>query len=457
MFTSTESRLWLAVHLLYPNASQAFDVYQAVVLQSEEAINQNNKDFVFSKLAQAFEKIPAISSNLSFYEFEFDQIDQWKVIYKNSQKIQLLIFVGVLIFEIKLNDIAPDVKLTVDKAQFLFHQIFKKLAQSSSKLKYNEPINLKKQNDTKISYLYTYENLVDFCLGQLSTEEQEKVAAGLELYPILQTTKDEYVKIISQIQNLKVQKSNQNLEDKKPTPKAVDKAKAESVIVEKEEKAPFLQSKKLLSAGVVSFLLVLLISFKLAGVFNYLSGKKRTVVIQEIEKKPDVVVAVTKPTEPVPESVPPANVPVVKESDDATLPVAVATNETKPVVAPPETKPEPAKPVEVVKTEPAVTSPVAKAEGGLYRGTLVVKDLAAVNAEISQKVSALGAKKAGEVELGWMKTPHMAYYHYIIPEGSIEEAAHFFKQLGALSIKFEKHPREVPAGSKRFIIEVVQK
>ena len=27
MITSIESRLWLAVHLLYPNASQAFDVY----------------------------------------------------------------------------------------------------------------------------------------------------------------------------------------------------------------------------------------------------------------------------------------------------------------------------------------------------------------------------------------------------------------------------------------------
>lgn len=445
MFTSTESRLWLAVHLLYPNASQAFDVYQAVVLQSEEAINQQNKDLVFSKLAQAFEKIPAVSSNLSFYEFEFDQIDQWKVIYKNSQKIQLLIFVGVLIFEIKLSEIAPHVKLTVDKCQFLFHQIFKKLAQSSSKLKYNEPINLKKQNDTKISYLFTYENLVDYCLGQLPPEEYEKVEQGLQLYPILQTTKDEYAKIISQIQNLKVQKSNKSLADKKLATqlKASSDKTVKSDSVEENSYSLF-KNKKALSAVAVGFVLVLVVS---GGVFKYILNKKRGVVIQEVETKSEVVAQNPVPAEQK-ESVPPPS-----EAVSAEPVTTVAQNEIPPPTPEPapvvETKPEVVKAVEA--------TPEVKAEGGLYRGTLVVKNLSGVNSQITQKIEELGAKKAGEVALGWMKSPHMAYYHYTIPEDNMAEAEAFMKKLGNLSVKFEKHPRVVPAGNKRFIIEVVEK
>ena len=69
MVSSVESRLWLAVHLLYSNASQAFDVYQAVVMQAEHAIANDDSSAVFSRLIQVFEKIPAIGTTLSFYEF----------------------------------------------------------------------------------------------------------------------------------------------------------------------------------------------------------------------------------------------------------------------------------------------------------------------------------------------------------------------------------------------------
>ena len=48
-------------------------------------------------------------------------------------------------------------------------------------------------------------------------EDNEKVSAGLKLYPMLQIAKEEYTRIISQIQNLRVQKemaavSSQNAE-----------------------------------------------------------------------------------------------------------------------------------------------------------------------------------------------------------------------------------------------------
>ena len=427
MVSSVESRLWLAVHLLYSNASQAFDVYQAVVLQAEHAISNDDFSAVYSRLIQVFEKIPAISTTLSFYEFEFEEIDQWKVIYKNSQKVQLLIFVGVLIFELKISEIAAHVKLPQEKVQFLFHQIFKKLASASQKLKYNEQLEFKKQNDNKISYLFTFENLVDYCLGQLSPEDSEKVKTGLTLYPTLQVAKEEYTRIIRQIQNLKVQKENS-------VSVKADKKQNTKLEIVPPSTAQVPRSKKTVN-GIIAFFVTAafaVILLQPAGLLNKLSKRNNSVVIHEIDK-PAVPVVVKKETAvaSVPTSVP--------------TPAAVVTPPPVPVPVP-ASAPVPA-------PEPA---PVAKSEGGLYRGTLTVKDIEAVNSKIVQKMAALGAVKAGEVELGWLKSQKLAYYHYTIPEKNIEEVNQYLKEVGHLKLNFEKHPRKVAAGTKRFIIEVKQ-
>lgn len=457
MLTSLESRLWLAVHLLYPNSSQAFDVYQAIVAQSENAITQENRLLVFSKLVPVFEKIPAISSNLSFYEFEFDQIDQWKVIYKNSQKVQLLIFVGVLIFELKIGEISAYVKLSQEKAQFLFHQMFKKLAQSSAKVKYNEQLNFKKHNDFKISYLYTYENLIEYCLSQLPTEESEKVKIGLELYPVLQVTRDEYLKIINQIQNLKVQKSNSVTTKTKSKLSLVKDKKSVEVNAEAnsevqssdepEKSTSLLKNKKIVAASFATLILATGVFFQMSGVVAHLLNPDGTVVIQQIEKKP---MPQLSSSDIALESLP-------KESEN--IPPQESSADQTPVVLPdaPPAESEIAK-SDIQKDKEQKTdssaSKEAKAEGGLFRGTLTVKDLDASNKKILQKITALGAKKAGEVELGWMKTNKMAYYHYTIPEKNIEQANQYFSELGTLDVKKENHPRLIPAGSRRFIIEI---
>lgn len=450
MITSSENRLWLAVHLLYPNSSQAFDVYQAVVQQCEEALLKDNLAVVFSKLASVFEKIPAISSNLSFYEFEFDQIDQWKIIYKNSQKIQLLIFVGVLIFELKIGEIALNVKLSQDKAQFLFHQTFKKLAQNSSKIKYNDQLNFRKQNDPKISYLYTYENLIEYCLGQLSDEETAKIKMGLDLYPALQITRDEYLKIINQIQNLKVQRSS-SLTSKSNTKITLVK----SVVAEDQtkENGPFYKNKKILAATFVTLIISVIAVFQYSGISSRFAGSENTVVIQEIEKKPNLE---APQSEIALESLPQDSVPLVaaSASQDQVLAAAGSADETKSTVAEeqPVVAAEP-KAQEIAEEKVEATNE-AKPVGGLYRGSLVVKDLKQVNKNLLTKIISLGAKKAGEVELGWLKSNDLAYYHFTIPEENIEEAKKYFKEVGTLNIKFEPHPRLIPAGNKRFIIEV---
>lgn len=460
MQSSIESRLWLAVHLLYSNASQAFDVYQAVVLQAEHSISNQDSLAVFTKLVQVYDKIPAISTQMAFYEFEFEEIDQWKIIYKNSQKSQLLIFVGVLIFEIKIQELAPLLKLPTEKAQFLFQQIFKKLASTSQKLKSNESVEFKKQNDNKISYLFTYENLVDYCLNQLSVEESTKVEAGLKIYPSLQVAKEEYSRIISQIQNLKVQKERHVVvNESKPSLKAVKNdqpASADTPAATAASKAPASNKLKIATAAFVVVAIVVVIQpSRMVSFFTH----DRNVVLHEVEKPPvktepmapapaPAAVADNKPVEPAPE-VQPAPEPapaVAAQPAPVAAPVAAPAPSPAPAVTPPVAQVE----------KPAPTEAPAAAEGGLYRGTLLVTNVAGANEEIKKKMSDMGAIKAGEVELGWMKNPDMAYYHYTLPEKSMSKMNDYLKKMGKLIVKFEKHPRLVPAGSKRFIIEVKQ-
>jgi hypothetical protein len=476
MVTSIESRLWLAVHLLYPNASQAFDVYQAVVLQSEHSIANQDTKAVFTRLVQVYEKIPAIGSNLAFYEFEYDEIDQWKVIYKNSQKTQLIIFVGVLIFELKIQVIAPIVKLAPEKAQFLFQQIFKKLASASQKLKYNEHLEFKKQNDNKISYLFTYENLVDYCLGQLSPEDTERVETGLKLYPMLQIAKEEYTRIISQIQNLKVQKERAAVStDAKPNLKIVNN---DVTSAQYTAKGLTKTQIRIATAGGIIILLVLLVPL---GIWKK-SVSDNSVVLHEVDKPLPVARVEEKPVvSGATEATVASNAEAPPAAQAAAVTPPPADVAAKPSPAPVAVSAAPSKPVAVASTKPvavAATTPVkipnteapgvqpaktsaetsktAASAGGLYRGTLSVADLKSSNEKMRSKMLALGATKAGEVELGWLKTPKLAYYHYIIEEKNMSEAEAFMKQLGSLHVKFEPHPRKIPAGSRRFIIEVKQ-
>jgi hypothetical protein len=448
MVTSIESRLWLAVHLLYSNASQAFDVYQAVVLQSEHAIANQDIPAVFQKLVQVYEKIPAISANLAFYEFEFEEIDQWKIIYKNSQKTQLVIFVAVLIFELKISQISPTLKLAPEKAQFLFHQIFKKLASSSQKLKYNEQLEFKKQNDNKISYLFTYENLVDFCLEQLSPDEAEKVRLGLKLYPTLQVAKEEYIRIISQIQNLKVQKERTSIV--RPLRPQIKISKDSAGLSSPTKGLNPVQLRALVGTFV---LVVAVLLIKPVKTFYNLNGRNdNTVVLQEVQvAQPETSTTETQVAEVA--TVSETTVAITETVASETATVAVNQTEVQPTPVP-----QPVAVAEVSKTTQVVASQPTKTEweGGLFRATLLVKDIAAVNSGIKKKMLAIGAVKAGEVELGWLKSPDMAYYHYTMPEANKAELEIYLRKIGNLIIKFEKHPRKIPIGTRRFIIEVKQ-
>jgi hypothetical protein len=100
-----------------------------------------------------------------------------------------------------------------------------------------------------------------------------------------------------------------------------------------------------------------------------------------------------------------------------------------------------------------VSSTSSKQKGSLYRGVISVVNLDATSDKFVEKITELGGRKAGEVELGWKK-PEGAYFHFTIPETKYEELTEYLREYGALKIQKEPHERVMPDGIIRLIISV---
>jgi hypothetical protein len=94
--------------------------------------------------------------------------------------------------------------------------------------------------------------------------------------------------------------------------------------------------------------------------------------------------------------------------------------------------------------------------GALYRGTVHVTNFKAVTPKFVEKLQELGGRKAGQVELGWLKG-ESSYFHFTIPDGKYEEMEIFFKTYGNLVVQRESHERIMPDGIRRVIITVYEK
>ncbi len=453
MAVSLDSRIWLAAHLAYPNSSQAFDVYQTLILQSEAAIKKNNIHSIFQKLYHIVEKIPPISSNKAFHVFEEEKTATWLQIYKKSKREQLIIFIGYFIFEIKLKDISGLLKMSAEKTQFLFHQTFKKAVFSNIKIDVVAKISFRKFQEEKVSYLFTNENLIDFCLKNLGPTDMKKVRLGLQLYPELQASQKQFDLIADQMKYLMDSQSTRITKALIQTSETLSEPREAFRLNEL-----FLKNKKLIFSATMSVMLLFLVTLRPQWV-QHLSKVNKDHAIDLQEVKPQQT-AIEGPSEI--QAQPAQREQVVNEPNHVMPPETNATGD-KPEIKltlPPATVSTAApipKQINVTPPHDAEAMTQAKKSGGLYRGILVVTDLNEVSDKITQKLVDVGGKKAGEVELGWRKTEKLAYYHFTLPEDNIDTMKEFLSKFGSLQIEFENHPRLMPAGVKRLIIEVKER
>ena len=102
------------------------------------------------------------------------------------------------------------------------------------------------------------------------------------------------------------------------------------------------------------------------------------------------------------------------------------------------------------ENEPATSN----MRGSLTRGTMVVSDFHDSWPAIRDKIEALGGAPAGNVELGWLRTPKESYFHFSLPESNYKELQLFLSTFSPVRFTAERHPRVMPKGQIRIILTV---
>ena len=90
----------------------------------------------------------------------------------------------------------------------------------------------------------------------------------------------------------------------------------------------------------------------------------------------------------------------------------------------------------------------------MYRGEVKLTNINASGAKITAKIGELGGRKAGEVNLGWKRNTTSLYYHFTIPETKYKDLLAFLSSYGKINMMKEKHPRLMPEGIVRVILNV---
>jgi len=134
--------------------------------------------------------------------------------------------------------------------------------------------------------------------------------------------------------------------------------------------------------------------------------------------------------------------------------------EAKPIQAknelPKNPQPTPAPVAAAKEKEPTSDSAEAKqgvAQGYLYRGTIAVANLPVTSQKFVEKITSMGGRRAGEVEMGWKKGDG-TYFHFTIPDAKYELLKAYLNEYGKLKIQRERHERVMPDGIIRLIITV---
>ncbi len=212
---------------------------------------------------------------------------------------------------------------------------------------------------------------------------------------------------------------------------------------------------------IVSLLLV--VPWERAIQMGLNSGSKE-VILAEVAKSPQVESTEKDVPEFADEGIktePEVPVAVAGENKVAAALVVKTPQMTPaPVATPAKTAPKPtptptAAAAVATTTVTATPTPAPSQSGGfLYRGDIAITNIEVVGPKITDKIIELGGRKAGDVELGWLKTPTSMYYHFTIPEAKQQELNAFLATYGTPKIKKEKHPRVMPDGIIRLIITV---
>lgn len=316
--------------------------------------------------------------------------------------------------------------------------------------------------------------LFEFARNTLDPERKSSVEKALENNSELQS---EFIRLINGIQYC--EKLSETLVNDAAIKQIEQQSSQVNFIVNRLRWHQWpLGFKWLLEAGVVGLLLVLVLNvLPLNRIIHLSDGQDSQNIIAEVDRK--------KKADP---SAAPANKEnpafddeELKQAGSATVPVVTAPATTVTVAEPPKPLPEvkpvtttpatvavvapPVAPQPVVKPPPTTVAvepgpektAQAKSTGWIYRGQFLVTNAEMISPKIKDRIKEMGGQKAGEVEIGWLKTPNVYYFHFTIPEAKLAELEVLLKDFSTGKMIKEVHPRIMPDGIVRLLFTVEEK
>lgn len=488
-------KLFIATHLLYPNSAQARDIVFQISTQLRTKINkangENELSVYYSALVQIYKKVVSIKSGFKFFEFKDQKLNDWQNVLKKCNSNEILIFLAIAILKLDVNSIANIMKISVNQTYYLFSLAIRKAIGSQDPKQFlSYTFQYKKFNEEQ----NTFSNLIEKAIEYVYLKTPEGMAfedfMEQQGQDVDQASQNGISYIFKKIQSLYEEVNQIEIDEK-----FLEEFKKETFEYFESQKSSYKIEWKYTGLIFLVSCSLLFFYFKpnFTNLLNFYDGYS-VIEIKEISfKNPDsnkvdeaLLAENISPSNGLPNPLLNKN-PTVAVTPEKTLPVATApavqSAETKQPSEPnsnklvvpkskmasgqtptlPENTQGQAQNIEGAQNHSATGKNLNEAEnqknqakmaGGLYRAELLVKDFEQNTLFAKEKIINYGGKKAGEVELGWIKNKKTSYFHFSIPEENIEKMKADLELLGKLEITFAAHPRLMPVGIKRVILEV---
>ncbi len=497
-------KLFIATHLLYPNSAQARDIVFQISTQLRAKINKSGPEgelsVYYSALVQIYKRVVSIKSGFKFFEFKDQKLNDWQNVLKKCNSNEVLIFLAIAILKLDVNSIANIMKISVNQTYYLFSLAIRKAVGSQDPKQFlSYTFQYKKFNEKQNTFSNLIEKAIEYVYIHSPNDMTFEKFIEIQGQDLEKSNQSSIGYIFKKIQSLYLEVNQIEIDEKfleefkKETFEYFESQKSSYKIEWKYTGLIFLVSCSLLFfyfkpnfGNLLNFydgysvIEIKEISFKnpdnnkaeeTVVVDNTGHAPKtaplpnpkldpKNVVAANSGAKPTVNTPAKKPPEPV-KPVPVAAVPAAAKSVPPTPPNSEATNAAPPVVTANATGQ--VQGVDGAQIENGIDKNPNEAEkqknqakmvGGLYRAELQVKDFEQNTLFAKEKIVNYGGKKAGEVELGWVKNQKTSYFHFSIPEENVEKMKADLELLGKLDISFNSHPRLMPVGIKRVILEV---
>ena len=436
-------KLWISCHLLYQNSSQARDVFHTLV--AKEGLSSDFLTFL-KKLYFYFKKNDPVKSASLYFEFAKNELILWNKALQKCTSDEVFILMSVLAHDVNLIYLSEVMSVSETRIRYLLNQGIRKVIKNYNiSFDSKKDLKLREYGQNDVTNLFIHEHFAEYCLNLSTDEVKRKIDNSSKELSRYDQIKNDILSFQNELSSLKIgdifHEEVQILES--------------SRLPQKKKSTQISRHKDKIIIIVVLLIFTVLMVIRPSFLkLDNINDNRKKIILDEVALKKNEIARTDLITNDLDETV-----SKVVQAEANPNKQETSLSEAKPIVSTSQTTS-----MQISKSVSSVvsqdvrinTKAEAKVINGVYKGEMTAQDWEIVSKLIKDKIVEIGGTKAGEVELGWIKNKKTSYYHFVFPADKFDTLITQFKKYGNLNYRFEPHPRKLPDGQKRFILEVHQ-